>query len=156
MKFDAILALAKAIPEDDLSKHLPEVVGNAALAAALKEIKTEKEAQRIKAAAHEIVELLGAAEESKKTGVNLIRQMRRSITDNLDRLTKIDRALAYGHTTNNYLPLTSALGMIYVNTPVADRTLFEIPKDFKMPEPAEKVCSTPEIAIPIMKDPVGE
>lgn len=111
-----------------LSTHdedVPEALNGSKLAgaveSALASIRAKKEAD----AASEIMQALDMVEEQKLSARREIKQHRAALKAHTDKLDALDRALAYGCETNNFLPLLSTLGAVGLSTSGLE------PKDFE-------------------------
>lgn len=99
-------AVAGLTEKDDLSQYLPaSMAGNDELAQALRESYADDRKQAIKDAVLSIKAVVTSAEHCLVVEVNELRQIRSMERARLDNIKNLNRAIAYGRETSNYLPL---------------------------------------------------
>jgi len=77
----------------------------------LAEAMKVREKQQSEAAANELIAMLSNVERFKKDSRDALRRLRKNQTSIKKGLANMDRALAYGNETSNFLPVLHCLGM---------------------------------------------
>ena len=109
LNMDAIvnMAIIASGVDEELSEVLGDGIGAEALAKAQEQVKQEAEAKLGK----QLVSLLSERQKFVQSNVSRIRHLRRQIRQSQSAMDEMDRALAYGKTTGNYIPMAAKLGI---------------------------------------------
>jgi len=126
----AIISLADTGLDDDLKKY---DVGIGGLGIEIANELKERNAAKLKRAAGHIANLIDGQEEAVQRTVNSIRMLRREVAEKKMHLEKLSRALAYGSSTNNFVPLAILIGT--GSSFALDEKLTKVPDAFVVPEP---------------------
>lgn len=123
------MAATPIVKQDDLDRYL-NLPNREEILEVLKEEQANDRRRSVKETAMSIIALVKGVEEIKVQRVSEIREYRRRIKREQDTLNKLDRALAYGAETGNYIPLVAMVEGLYELTP-DQRELAIIPEDWK-------------------------
>ena len=110
-----------------LSTHdedVPSQLAGSKLAGAVEQALASIHAQKQAAAADEILQALNMVEEQKTQARQEVKRLRQAMKANTDKLDALDRTLAYGCETNNFLPLLTVLGAVGLATSGLDAQEF--------------------------------
>ena len=114
------------------------------LAPAVKRALESRRAKAEDAAATELIDVMDQVEYFKQTEKRNIRRLRKQMEENKKTLNKMDRAMAYGQVTGNFLPVLFMLGKVFShNAGSLGMTAEEIkrqsvvPSDWKIPSESE-------------------
>lgn len=135
---NALLYLANSAVKDEDSDLAPtRRIKNTDLAAAVKKAEERKRDEALANLAEFIVQMQADKDSKIEAYIQRIRQLRAEVLQIKKYIGELNRAEAYGHETNNFLPLAAELnGMWSVAQNDKERALAKVPDDFKMPEAA--------------------
>lgn len=111
-----------------LSTHeeeVPQEVVNTKLASAVEKALSKHREEKEAAAAEEILEALRMVEEQKQNSRREIKRLRSSMKTLTEKLDELDRSMAYGQATSNFLPLLRTLGAVGIHSTGLDAKEFE-------------------------------
>lgn len=146
---EALLELAKVNQVDDEFKPTTSSgVENEVLRDAIEKRMEERKGQVISSLANTVITVMDEAKILKDQFINDIRSHRQIVARRLEELKKVDRAIAYGNETSNFLPLfhlTGNLGKVsghfnMFNDYSDTAAKFHVPTDWvsKNEQPAEQ------------------
>ena len=105
----AIATLASCALDGDA----PDAITNPDMAEAMKEAKKRRGEKALESTVEVLEQALEIREQAILGARRSIRSYRKAIEAEKARMDNIDRALAYGNETSNFVPLMLALGMAY-------------------------------------------
>ena len=129
MNYNALVQLA----DNDFAKEVQKYTGNSlGIKNALERKLAKRKEEAEEAAADVILQLMDKKDQMIEHKVNRIREYRRMIKELQTDLETLNKSTEYGNATNNFLPLMSATGMLYLLSSPVEKKLLEIPADFKV------------------------
>lgn len=93
-----------------IAVEVPEDLKGTKLGSVVEEAKAKAREETKKLAGDEALMLVTSLEKKKQEKRKLIREMRRNMEVHQKELDDLDRAVAYGEETENYIPLMNLLG----------------------------------------------
>lgn len=131
-KIQIATLVAAAVPlvkQDDLDRYLT-LPNREEILEILKEEQALARKAHVKDTALSIIALMKRVDDFKAERVENIRCYRRHIKSQQEVLEKLDRVLAYGAETGNYLPLVALVEGVHA-IPVDNRELAYVPENWK-------------------------